>query len=176
MSIDIVNKWLSAGANVAVISGIIAAGVGVTLTLKSLRQTQATASATLVLTLRDALENDRYASITREIENNPSSHPIRRDKGGKIDDLDVERYLGNFEDIGYLVDENVLIPEMAYHHFSYDVEKAWCNADIRALVAEARKGDKSAAATTDPFYGNLQRLAERYLRREHQDCGNLENQ
>jgi hypothetical protein len=81
--------------------------------------------------------------------------------------------MANFEDIGYLVEEKLIIPEMAYHHFSYDVEKAWC---VQRIVRDERKADKSATAASDPIYGNLQKLAESYLARERQTCKDLDNQ
>lgn len=82
MNIDLINKWLSAAAKIAVIGGVLAAGVGVVVGVRTLHQTQEVASATLVLTLRDALENDRYADIAREIQSDPSSHPRLPDLTG----------------------------------------------------------------------------------------------
>jgi hypothetical protein len=74
------------------------------------------------------------------------------------------------------VQEKVIDPEMAYNHFSYDVEKAWCNADVRQVVQNARTADKSATATSDPIYGKFEALAKNYLARENQSCKDLENQ
>jgi hypothetical protein len=49
MSIDAVNKWLSAGASIAVIVGSFAAIVGVVVATQILKETQEVESATLVL-------------------------------------------------------------------------------------------------------------------------------
>ncbi len=70
MNIDVVNKWLSAGASIAVIVGVIAAIGGVIVATQTLKETQQAASATLVLQLRDTLDGDRYTNITDEIQNN----------------------------------------------------------------------------------------------------------
>jgi hypothetical protein len=43
--------------------------------------------------------------------------------------------------------------ETAYHHFSYDVEKAGCNADVLRVIAAARKADKAVTPQTESFYG-----------------------
>ena len=58
---------------------------------------------------------------------------------------------------------------MAYDNFSYDVEKAWCNADIQWIVRDARNADKSSDAS-DPFYSNFEKLAKSYLAKENQIC------
>jgi len=63
---------------------------------------------------------------------------------------------------------------MAYDHFSYDVEKAWCNADVHRVVEAARKSDRSPRA--DPFYAGFEILAKQYLSTERQSCKDLENQ
>ncbi len=65
---------------------------------------------------------------------------------------------------------------MAYNHFSYDVEKAWCNAAVQRVVQNARKEDKSITATSDPVYGKFEKLAKRYLAKERQSCKDLDNQ
>jgi hypothetical protein len=176
LSIDAVNKWLTAGASIAVIVGVCAAIAGVVVATRTLEQSQGAASATLVLTLRDKLDGDRYAKITSEVQDNGSAHPLIKERGGKFRDIDVEHYISNFEDIGYLVRESVIAAQMVYDHFSYDVEKAWCNADIQRVVQAARKADRSASASTDPIYGKFEALAKHYLSTERQSCKDLEHQ
>jgi hypothetical protein len=176
MNIDVLNKWLQAGSSVAVILGVIVAVIGAVVAINTLKETQKAASATLILQLRDTLEGGRYKTITDAIQNNDSAYPLRQGHHGKFHDIDVEEYVGNFEDIGYLIHEDVILPEMAYDHFSYDIEKAWCNADLRQIVHEARAADRSSTAATDPFYGNFEKIAEEYLAKEHQTCKDIENQ
>jgi hypothetical protein len=185
VSIDAVNKWLTAFQSIAVIGGVAVALWQLSeiasqnrIQSETLRQEQQTASATLVLQLRDKLDSDRYAAITTAIQEHDHSYPLLRGDGGKgkFRDLDIERYLSNFEDIGYLLQEGLILPEMAYHHFSYDVEKAWCNDDVRRVVREARKSDKSVTVASDPFYGKLENLAQSYLARERQSCKDMDNQ
>jgi hypothetical protein len=180
MSIDAVNKWLTAIQSVAVILGVAGGIIGVVVATQTLKQTQQIASATLTLQLRDRLENSRYLKLANELQGHDQNYPLlaRADggRGGKFRDIDIEEYIGNFEDIGYLIDENMIDGQMAYHHFSYDVEKAWCNADVQEIVRAARKADKSVTAPADPMYGNLQKLAEAYLSKERQSCKDLNNQ
>ena len=181
MNIDVVNKWLSAGASIAVGLGIIIAIVGATVATTTLRQSQQIASADLVLRLRATLDNNKFAKLVADIQNHDHSCPLlaRSDggsKGGKFRDLEIEQYISVFEDIGYLVEGNLIISKMAYNEFSYDIEKAWCNADVQRTIREARAADKSTTAQTDPMYGNFEKLAKDYLAKEAQSCKDLENQ
>ena len=99
-----------------------------------------------------------------------------KERGGKFRDLAIEQYISNFEDIGYLVHERLIIPEMAYDHYSYDVEKARRSDDVRRTVQAARKADKSVTVASDPIYGRFENLAQAYLAKEHQSCKDLDNQ
>jgi hypothetical protein len=125
--------------------------------LKHCKRAQQVAFANLLLKLRDKLDGDRYAAITTAIQEHGHSYPLLRGdgKGGKFTDLDIERYLGNFEDIGYFLQEGLIIPDMAYHHFSYDAEKAWCNDDVKRVIRDARKSDKSATPLQTHSLGGL---------------------
>jgi hypothetical protein len=71
---------------------------------------------------------------------------------------------------------NLIIGKMAYNEFSYDVEKAWCNADVQSVIADARKADKAITRQTDPIYGGFEKLARSYLAREGETCKDLDNQ
>jgi hypothetical protein len=95
---------------------------------------------------------------------------------GNRTDADVEEYIGIFEDLGYFIEDNLIISKMAYDHFSYDIEKAWCNKDIQRIIREARAADKSTTAQSDPIYGNFEKLARQYLAKEQQSCKEIETQ
>jgi hypothetical protein len=104
-----------------------------------------------------------FKVITTEIQNYDHNHPLLSYKdggrGGKFRYLEIEQYISNFEDIGYLIQDNIVMSKMAYDHFSYDVEKAWCNADVQQIIHEARKADKSINANSDPMFGNFEKMA-----------------
>jgi hypothetical protein len=186
-TIDIVNKWLTALQSIAIIAGVAVALWQLSEIIRqngiqadTLKQTQQAASASLVLQLRDKLDASRYDAITAAIQGNDQHYPLLSQKnggkGGKFRDLEIESYMENFEDIGYLVQEHLILAEMAYDHFSYEVEKAWCNADVQRIIRDERKADKSVTAASDPFYGRLETLAKSYLARERQTCKDLDNQ
>lgn len=179
--IDHLNKWLIAAQAVAVIVGV---GIAVwqlieissqtQLQSQSLRTTQATQSATLILQLRNILTSGEYKQITSAIQEHDQKYRLLASAGGAFRDTEIEQYIGNFEDIGLLVKESPLLSDMAYNHFSYDIEKAWCNRDVQKVVAAARKVDKSVTTRTDAIYGEFEKLAGAYLAKERQTCDDLD--
>jgi hypothetical protein len=178
--IDAVNRWLVAFQAVAVIVGVLVAlyqlhqiSPQTELQSQTRKTTQATQSATLVLQLRNVLDADKYKKITSAIQGHDQKYKLL---GGVFRDTEVEGYIGNLEDIALLVKESPLLSDMAYNHFSYDVEKAWCNQDIQKVITNARKADKSATASADAIYGEFERLARSYLTREQQTCNDLDKQ
>ena len=106
----------------------------------------------------------------------PFSLAVKVVRAGDFRDLEIEQYISVFEDIGYLVEGNLIIGKMAYNEFSYDLEKAWCNADVQRVVTDARKADKSVTRQTEPFFGQFEKLARGYLDREGETCQDLDNQ
>ena len=113
MNIDVVNKWLSAGASIAVILGVLTAIVGATVALRTLRQSQQIASADLVLKLRATLDDNKFAKLVADIQTHDHNYPLlsrsEGGKGGKWRDLDIEQYLSVFESIGFLVEDDLVI-------------------------------------------------------------------
>jgi hypothetical protein len=178
--IDRLNEWLIALQAVAVIVGVIVAlyqlheiSAQTRLQSQSLKITQATQSATLILTLRTAVDAEKYKKITAAIQGHDQKFKLL---GAGFSGTDVERYIGNFEDIGLLIKESPLLGDMAYDHFGYDIEKAWCNQDVQKVVADSRKVDRSVIASSDPIYGQFETLARSYLDREKQTCADMDKQ
>jgi hypothetical protein len=137
-------------------------------------------SAQLLLKFNDMLESPHYAKIVTDIESHGSNYPLlprtKKGRAGNRTDADVEEYIGIFEDLGYFIEDNLIISKMAYDHFSYDIEKAWCNKDVQRIIREARGADKSTTAQSDPIYGNFEKLARQYLAKEQQSCKEIETQ
>jgi hypothetical protein len=76
MNIDVVNKWLSAGASVAVIIGVAGAIIGVVVATQTLKQSQQIASADLVLKLRATLDDSKFAKLVADIQNHDHNYPF----------------------------------------------------------------------------------------------------
>jgi hypothetical protein len=138
--------------------------------------TQATQSAILVLELRKTLSSGDYKKITSSIQDHGQKYALLIQSGGSYTDSDIEDYIGNLEDIGLLVRESPVLADMAYNHFSYDVEKAWCNEDVQRAITAARAADRSVTAKSDPMFGAFEKLARSYLAREKQNCLDLDRQ
>jgi hypothetical protein len=133
-----------------------------------------TTSADLILKIDAMLENHRYDRITEEIQSHESNYHLPKYKNRS--DADVEEYIGVFEDLESFIDDNLINPKMAYKHFSYDIEKAWCNTDVQDAIRKARATDKSKTASTDPMYGSFEKLAKAYLANEGQSCSDMDKQ
>jgi lysyl-tRNA synthetase class II len=101
----------------------------------------------------------------------PNTEPVRHKS-----DADVEEYIGIFEDMGYFIKDNLITAKMSYDHFSYDIEKAWCNVTVQETINKVRAVDKSKTVQSDPLYGNFERLAKQYLDDEGQTCKDLDKQ
>lgn len=180
---DFINKWLSAFQAVAVIIGV---GVAIwqlkeiskqtRIQSQALQATQTIESAKLVLELANKIEGSEYKKITSAIQEHDKKYPLISRSKGSFRDTEIEEYIGNFEDIGLLVQEKSISADMAYNHFSYDIEKAWCNRDVQQVIAGARKSDKSIIAPLDKMYGQFERLAQEYLTKEQQTCDDLDKQ
>src|SRR5690348_11256295 len=69
--------------------------------------------------------------------------------------LMVEEYISIFEDMGNFLKDGLITAKMAYDRFSYDIEKAWCNATVQETMLKERAKDKSKTAQSDPLYGNF---------------------
>jgi hypothetical protein len=68
------------------------------------------------------------------------------------------------------------VRKRVFDHFSYDIEKAWCNTTVQGTIRKARATDKSRYSSADPMYGNFERLAREYLNKEGQSCSDLDKQ
>jgi hypothetical protein len=145
-----------------------------TATENAAKDRRQTASAELILKIDAMLEEHRYERITEDIQAHDSNYRLPKYKTKT--DADIEEYIGVFEDMGNFIKDNLISAKMAYDHFSYDIEKAWCNTDVQDSIRKARATDKSKTASTDPMYGNFERLAKEYLEKEGQSCGDLDKQ
>jgi hypothetical protein len=110
------------------------------------------------------------------IEYNPSNYPIRTKKSKKgFGDGQIEDYIGNFETLGCLVRAKIVNPNMVYDELSYDIEKAWCNHDVRGVINDARKADgiNSGPAV---FYSAFEKLAKFSLNKDKKTCSDIDKE
>jgi hypothetical protein len=133
-----------------------------------------TASAELILKINAMLGEHRYDRISDDIQSHDSNYHLPKYKNRT--DADVEEYIGIFEDMGYFIRDDLITAKMAYDHFSYDIEKAWCNVTVQETILKVRAADKSKTSQSDPLYGNFERLAKQYLDDEGQTCKDMDKQ
>lgn len=130
------------------------------------------ASAQYILNLSDTLNSPRYTSIMDAIEDHSNNYSLR--KAGFSDDA-IEDYMGHFETVGDLVQENVIDYQMAYNEFSYDAEKAYCNQDVQYEISSDRATDPTATGTA-VFWQGFQSLTLRFLATDSSTCAMMNNQ
>ena len=128
-------EWLDILQTISLILGILFIGyqirsqsVSLQLQSKSLQDNQKINSANFVLGIDDELDKNKYKKIISAIENHKSNYKLlpKRFSEKQIDD-----YISTFETLGNLVKEGVVRQEMAYYELGYNLEKAWCNKDVR---------------------------------------------
>ena len=127
------------------------------------------------------MDNSKFTALVSDIQTHDQNHALLLRSeggkaGGKFRDILIEQYISTFEEIGYLVEDNLILSKMAFDEFSYDVEKTWCNKDVQRIVREARDADKSVTRKTDPIYGEFEKLAQSFLAKEGESCKDLDNQ
>jgi len=133
-----------------------------------------TASAEMILKIDAMLEEHGMTGSPMIYSRTIATITFRKYKNRT--DADVEEYIGVFEDMGYFIKDNLITAKMAYDHFSYDIEKAWCNTTVQEVIRKQRATDRSKTAQTDPIYGNFERLAKQYLDDEGQSCSDMDKQ
>ena len=133
---------------------------------------QQIASADFIFKIDATLQDHRYDKIVNDIQSHNSDYHLPKYPSSA--DADVEDYIGVFEDVGYFIAENLIATRMVYDHFSYDIEKAWCNVTVQETIKKERATDRSKTAQSDPLYGNFEKLAKEYLDNEGQTCKDLD--
>jgi hypothetical protein len=69
-----------------------------------------------------------------------------------------------------IIDKN-----MAYDELSYDAEKAWCNKDVRKIIADARKADKIYSGPK-AFYSGFEEFAKFSLSKDKKKCSDVDEE
>lgn len=148
-------------ANISIIVGVASAMITAAIALVGLHHDRIKMSvdrkqrsAELMLKLDDQLE--KYQDIMDELDTDNTNstkvvlHPI-----GKITDRHLEGYLGLYDTIGVLIKSDLFTCSMAYNEFSYDINMACTNDEIKNYIMEERKQYKD-------LRGNFLYLCELY--------------
>lgn len=179
-------QWINLIQGIAVIAGLVFAGYQLRelviqnkIQSDTLKTTQLAESANLTLQLENEPGSSKYNDILTAIQDNPQTYPILdiKDggKSGQFTSDDVEGYLGDFEDIGIMVRNNVLLPDMAYDDFAYEFEKTWCNNDIQYVINNDRKLDRDLTKP-NRFWDNFEYLSKIFFQKDNKTCADMDKE
>ena len=158
-----IEKYAVIAASVAAIAGVVFAGWQLSELVKQNQHEGPIKSAELMLQLDDRIE-DHFSDIESDINNNEHNHPLVNKNGGLFPKSKVEGYIDQLDDVGLLLKDKLILPDMAYNDFSYDAEKAWCNVDVRKIISDERGASVEKVAGKDgDFHLNFERLAKGFL-------------
>jgi hypothetical protein len=167
MNKDTFKSWLDIIQSIVVIAGVLIALYQLKLQNDTLQATKEIESGKFILEFSRNISDKKYAELTSAIEDNDENFHILKSNRGKFSDTTLEDYIGNFETIGELEKRKLIDRKMAYNEFSYSVEKAWCNKDVRSHINETRKQGSE-------FFINFENLARIFLKEDIvKDCKNL---
>jgi hypothetical protein len=155
---------------VALIVGIIFVGHEIHLQTKIFKDTHKINSANFVLRINDEVSKDKYKNLMYAINANNGDHKLF--KNGFNETL-VDDYIGNFETLGNLMMDNVISAEMAYNELGFEMEKAWCNQDVRNYIEHSRKVDKNKSRPNVLYIG-FEKLAKYSLDRDKKTCSDMD--
>ncbi len=163
-----VKDRLDAIQGFCLIAGLIFAAYQLHLQTKALQDTQKVNSATFVLKISDEFEKPRYENLMNDIDDHDGKYSLKK----KYKRKDIEDYIGNFETLGNLIGEGLISEKMAYDELGYEVEKAWCNEDIKAFVDMTRTIDKNNSGSK-AFYIGFEQFALSCLKMDNKTCEGL---
>ena len=163
--------WLDIAQGFVVILGVIVGLYQLKVQSDTLEATRAIESGKFILELSKDVNDKESNGLMSTLEDHDENFHVLKSRGGRYSDSDIEYYIGHFETLGDLQKRKLVDLGMAYNEFSYDVEKAWCNKDIRLHIDEARMDDKNSGNT---FFTNFESLAKSFLKRDKkEDCRNI---
>lgn len=157
---SILKDWLKIFQSLGVIIGLIFGAYQLTIQTNILKDNRKINSANFILKVSDELNKSEYDKIREAIDNNNNGYPICR----YFTDYQIDGYIGNFETLGNLAHENIVLKKMVYNELGYEIEKAWCNKDIQSYIREIREKDNNFGP--EAFYIGFQELAEFSLSRD----------
>ncbi len=118
------------------------------------------------------LDKPEYAGIISAIDFHAGDYPIRTTASHqRFSDSLLNDYLGHFEKAGALVRERAANPVMVYEELGYEMEKAWCNNDVREFINSARNSGDPAANNS---YGAFEEMARYCLSRDNKTCPDID--
>jgi hypothetical protein len=141
----------------------IVAIVGVILGLIQFKHVKEIESARLIVDFNNQLRNNdhNYSKIIDAIGNND---PLLKPQG-KFTEVQIDNYLVEWELINNFYAHGLVSEETLYDAFAYDIEKAYCNKEIRQYIVKVKKDEKSS-----DMFGGFEEISKKFLSMDKEDC------
>ncbi len=114
-------------------------------------------ASSLMLDFNKELRSGIYLNLADDIANNV---PLFKQKGGKYSEAEIDNYLLIWEMLNNVYEQKLITHDMLYDTFSYDLENAYCNSEIKNFIQQARKDSVPADAG---LYGGFSQLASQFV-------------
>jgi len=103
-----------------------------------IENTRLSRSEDLILRFDERLDRPPFPKLRSVIE---SGKPILQRNGGNFTTDDLEGYLGVFDSLSDLYAKSMVSKDLFYNEFSYDIEKAYDNKEIKSYLEAIRKDE-----------------------------------
>jgi hypothetical protein len=127
-----------------------------------------------LLRISRELDKPKYAGIVSAIDYHAGDYPIRSTVSHKrFSDNLLREYLGNLEIVGALVRDKTVSTGRAYEELGFDIEKTWCNHDVREFIDDSRKADNQSSDAKNS-YSAFEEFAKYCLAKDNKTCADMD--
>lgn len=88
---------------------------------------------------RDIYSNERYPKNPQLIKLIERDQPILVENGGTLEEEDLDNLLGEWDLIARFNQLRILPDDLVYRQFSFDIEKAYSNQEVKSYINNIRK-------------------------------------
>ena len=118
--------------------------------INDLQDTKSSRSADFIFKFNEQLNRAPLARLRLAIV---GRKPILKKNGGKFSEDDLEEYLDLWEGLNDIYVKGLINKEMFYNSYSYDIGKAYDNAEVQTFVKESQR-------EAPDFYTGFENLAK----------------
>lgn len=119
-----------------------------------LEDARLTRSGDLTLRLDSLLATPVNTRLRITIQSGQKPKPILKEHGAQFTDDDLENYLGIFDSLGDLYEKGMIDKDSFYNDYSYDIEKACDNSEIKTYLRDIRREEAD-------FFSDFDRIANK---------------
>jgi hypothetical protein len=117
---------------------------GLSVAYLELHNIQMTNSGNLTLEIYKDIKSDQvFKNNPKIIEDIANGTPILKENGGKLDEIDLNNYLGLFDWISAANKTGVISNDMVYDFYGDYILDTYNNKEIRGYISTLRKGNNN---------------------------------